>query len=92
MVTHGIPHHKVVMVLHASITSENEVSIAILCLLVHPVTQQHESEKYVCIKVATMKSTDSAARPIYCLKLKYPFPFSVNYAQLITQQYESRTV
>jgi len=33
-----------------------------------------------------MKSTDGAMRPSYCLKLKYPLPFSISYVQLITQQ------
>jgi len=61
---------------------------------VHHITQQHESRtvgKYVCIKVATMKSADSTVCFSYRLNLKYPFPFSVSYVQLVTQ-YESKTV
>jgi len=55
-----------------------------VCYVYH-VTQQTNQElleKYVCIKVATMKSADSAARPSYHLKLKYryPFRFSVSYS------------
>jgi len=39
-----VPHHKIVMVARASIISESEVSITVLCLLyVHPVTQKYES-------------------------------------------------
>jgi len=44
------------------------------------------------IKVATMKKYDGATYPGYRLKLKYPLHFSVSYVQLVTQQYESRTV
>jgi len=44
MVTHSIPHHKLAMVPHASIISENEASItALFACYVRPVTQQHES-------------------------------------------------
>ena len=43
---------------------------------------------YVCNHY---KTHNGAMRPSYCLKLKYPLPFSVSYVQLITQQYESRT-
>ena len=54
MVTHGILHHKVVMVPHASIISENEVSSTVPRLLCsHHSTNQELLEKYNCIKVAT---------------------------------------
>ena len=39
-----------------------------------------------------MKNMGGAVHPSYCLKLKYPLPFSVSYIQLVTQQYKSRTV
>ena len=52
----------------------------------HSSTSQELFKKYVCIKVATMKNTDSATRPS-CLKLQYPFPFSISYLKLVTQQY-----
>jgi len=65
-----IPHHKVVVVLCASIIiSKNKTSIMDLCLLsLHNNMNQELLEKYICIEVATMKSVDSAARPSYCLK------------------------
>jgi len=57
-----IPHHKVVMVARASIISESEVSIIVLCLLcsprytavmfdlLHSSTNQEVFEKHLCIK------------------------------------------
>ena len=81
------------MVPRALIRSKNEVSIMVHCLLCLPhYTAARIMEKYICIKVATMKRADSAARPSYRLKLKYPFCFSVSYVQLITWHFESRTV
>ena len=44
------------------------------------------------IKGSRYKKYDGAALPDYRLKLKYLFPFPVSYIQLITQQYESRSV
>ena len=35
---------------------------------------------------------DGAAHPSYCLKVKYPLCFSLNYVQLVMQQYKSRPV
>jgi len=56
-----ISHHKVVMVAHASIISESEVSIAILCLLCSPhftaVRIKNCSKSMSAITVATMKNT-----------------------------------
>ena len=88
MVTHGIPHHKVVMVC----MSQLYLGMHAMFIPLHSRMNQELLEKYVCFKVATMKSTDSAMHPSYRLKLKYPFPFSVSYVQLIIKQYKSRTV
>jgi len=89
----SIPHHKV---LHASIISESEVSITVLCLLCSTcytaVRIKNCLKSTSVIKVATMKNTDGAGRPSYRLKLKYQLPFTVSYVQLITLQNESRTV
>jgi len=66
--------HKVVMVLHASIISESEVSITVLCLLFSPhytaVGIKNCSKSTSVIKVATMKNT-MVPHPSYPLKLKY---------------------
>jgi len=86
----------VVMVAHTSIISESEVSITFLCLLCSPhytaVRIKNCSTSISVFKVATMKKYDGAAHPSYHLKLKYPYPFSVSYVRLVTQQYESRSV
>ena len=75
------------MILHASITSDGEVSITVLFCYVHPhytaVRINNCSKGTSVIKVATIKKYDCAARPIYHLKLKYPIPFSVSYFQLV---------
>jgi len=89
-----IPHYKV---LCASIISKSEVSIKVLCLLrmftlLHSSTKQELFEKYVCNQSSHNKKYDGAAHPSYPLKLKYTLPFSVSCIQLVTQQYESRTV
>ena len=55
----------------------------------HSSTNQELFEKYICNHY---EKYDGAACPMYRLKLKYPLPFSVSYAQLVTQQYESRNV
>ena len=77
-----ILHHKVVMVLCATIISESEVSITVLCLLCLPHYTAVPINKCLkstsVIKVAT--KYDGAMHPSYCLKLKYPLPFSVSYA------------
>jgi len=39
-----------------------------------------------------MENTDGTVCLSYCLKLNNPLPFSVSYAQLITQQYKSTIV
>ena len=70
------------MVPHALIICESEVYIT---AQLHSRTSQELFKKYSVIKVAAMKNTFGAAHPSYCLKLKYPLPFSVSYAQLITQ-------
>jgi len=94
-----IPHHKVVMVARASIISESEVSITILCLLCAPryravqsSTNQELFEKHVCNHSSHNEKYNGAAHSGYHLKLKYPLPFHVSYIWLITQQYESRSV
>ena len=91
-----ILHHKVVMVRHTQITFESEVSMTVLCQLYSPhctAVQINSSLKGTSvIKMAVMKNTDGTLHPSYHLKLNYPWPFSVSYARLVTQQYESRTV
>jgi len=69
-----IPHHKVVMVPHASIISE--ISITVLCLC-YPVTELFK--KFICNHLYHYEKHDGATRPSYDLKLKYPLPFSVSY-------------
>ena len=49
-------------------------------------------EKDVFNQSSLYEKYNGAARPSYCLKLKNPFPFSVSYVWLVTQQYESRSV
>ena len=51
MVAHSIPYHKVVMVLRASITSENVVSLSDVVTPLHSSTNQELFKKYICIKV-----------------------------------------
>jgi len=93
MVMHGrILHLKVVIVPHASIIPIHYGSLSVMFTPLHSRMNQELLEKYVCVKVTTMKSADSAVRSSYRLKLKYPFRFSVSYVQLVTQQFESRTV
>jgi len=57
-----IPHHMVVMVSRASIISESEVSITVLCLLCSPhytaVRIKNCLKSTSVITVATMKNTD----------------------------------
>jgi len=90
-----ILHHKV---LHASIISESEVSITVVCLLcspcydIHSSTNQELFEKYSCNQSSHHKKYDGATCPSYRLKLKYPLPFSVSYVRLAIQQCESRAV
>ena len=79
------------MVLRASIMSESEVSITVLCLLC--------SSRYTAVQIKNcLKSTSvitvknmMVSRPSYHLKLKYPLPFSVSYVQLVTQQYRLKS-
>jgi len=79
------------VVLITVLVSESEVSITVLYQLCS--TRYKKCLKIVSvIKVATMKNMDGAVHPSYRLKLKYPLRFSVNYVQLATQQYRSRTV
>jgi len=63
-----ILHHKVEMVAHASIISENEVSITVLCLLCSPcyiaVRIKNCSKSMSVIAVATMKSTMVTRAPV----------------------------
>jgi len=63
-----IPHHKVVMVPHASIISKSKVSITILCLLCSPcytaVWIKNCSKSTSVIKVATMKNTMGPCAPV----------------------------
>jgi len=77
-----IPHHKVVMILYASIISESEVFIMVLCLPCLPhytavrikncsISMSNQSSHY--------EKYDGTACPSYPLKLKYPLPFSVSY-------------
>ena len=67
------PHHKVVMVPHASIISE-KVSITVLCLICTPrytaVWNKNCSKRTSVIKVVTIKNTNGTKRPSYCLKQK----------------------
>ena len=90
-----IPHHKVVIVARASIISESEVSVTVLCLLCSTrytvVRIKNCSKSTSVITGATMKNT-MVACPTYHLKLKYLLPFFVSYVCLVTQQYESRSV
>jgi len=60
--------------------------------LLHINTNQELFEKYVCNQSSHYEKHNGAARPSYRLKLKYPFPFSVSFVRLVTQQYESRTI
>ena len=91
-----ILHHKAVMVPHASIVSENEISITVLCLLylscLHSSTNQELFEKHVCNQSKHYEKYNGAVCPSYWMKLKYPLPFSVSYAWLITPQWKSRSV
>ena len=63
-----IPHHKVVMVARASIVSESEVSITILCLLCLPcytaVRIKNCLKSTFIITVATMKNTMVPCTPV----------------------------
>jgi len=85
-----ILHHKVLR------ASESEVSITVLCMPCSPrytaVRIKSCSKSTPVIKVATMRKYNGTTCPSYRLKLKYPLPFSASYFQLVTQQYESRTV
>jgi len=82
-----ILHHKVVMVLHASIISESEVSITVLVsamfTLLHSNTNQKLFKKYLCNQSSHYENIDSVVHPSYRPKLKYPFPYSVSYVQLV---------
>jgi len=93
MMNPRILHRKVVMVAHALIISESEVSITVLCLLCSPcyraVRIKNCFKSMSVITVATMKNT-MVLHPNYHLKLKYPPPFSVSYVWLFTQQCKSR--
>ena len=71
-----ILHRKVVMAPHTLIISESEVSIAVLCL---PFAQHELLEKYICNQCSHYEKHNGAVCPSYCLKLKYPLPFSVSY-------------
>jgi len=92
-----ILYHKVVMVLHASIISESEVSIMVLYLLCSPrytaVWIKHCSKSMSVIKVATLKNMDDAVHSSYHLKRSiHCSPLSAMLNLLHMQQYESRTV
>jgi len=88
-----ILHHKIP---RASIISESEVSITVLCMPCSPrytaVQIKNCSKSTPVIKVATIRKYDGTVCPSYRLKLKYPLPVPVSYFQLVIQQYESRTV
>jgi len=79
-----IPHHKVVKVLRVLIISESEVSITAVCLLFSPcytAVRINNCLKSILVIKVTMhyEKYDSAMHPSYCLKFKYPLPFSVSY-------------
>jgi len=63
-----IPHHKVVMVVHASIIFESEVFITVLCLLCSPryaaVRIKNCSKSMSVITVATIKNTMVPHTPV----------------------------
>jgi len=85
-----------VVVPHASIISESEVSIVVLCLRCSAhyaaVRIKNCSKSMSVIKGSHYEKYDGVACPSYRLKLKYPFPFPVSYVQLVTQQYKLITV
>ena len=59
----------------------------------HSSMNQELFEKYVCIQSSHYtRKYNGTAHPSYRLKLKYPLLFFVSYFQLVSQQYESRTV
>jgi len=55
----------------------------------HSSTNQDLFQKYIYNQSSHYEKFDGAAYPSCRLKLKYPLPFSVSYARLITQQYKS---
>jgi len=67
-------------------------SLSAMFTPLHSSTNQELFKKYVCNLSSYYEKHDGAARPSYHLKPKYPFPFSISYVQLVTQQYESITV
>jgi len=74
------------MIPHAS---DSEVSITVyfsaMFFLLHNSKNQELFKKYVCNQSSHYKNMIvNVACPIYCLKLKHPFPFSVGYFQLVT--------
>jgi len=87
-----ILYHMVVMVPRASIRSESEVSITVLCLQCSPhytaVRIKNHSKSMPVNKGSRYEKYNGVMCPSYRLKLKYPFPFPVSYVQLVTQ-YES---
>ena len=60
--------------------------------LLYSSTNQELFEKYIYSQSIHYEKYDGATRPRHLLKLKYPLSFSDSYVQLVTQQYESRTV
>jgi len=48
-------------------------------ILLHSSTNQELIEKYACNQDNHYEKYDGATRPSYCLKLKYPLPFSISY-------------
>jgi len=66
-------------------------SLSALSTPLHSSTNQELFKKYTCNQGNHYEKYDGAVHPSH-RQLKYPFPFSVSYVQLITQQYKLRTV
>ena len=85
-----IPHHNLLMIARASIISESEISITVLCLLCSP----HNTA--VRIKNCSKSTSKLPLRemwwccgpPSYRLKLKYLLPVSVSYVRRVSMNQE----
>ena len=66
-------------------------SLSTIFIPLHSSMNQELFKKYVCNQSSHYEKYDIAVRPSYRLKPKYPFPFSANYVQLVTQQYKPIT-
>ena len=64
-----IPHHKIVLVARASIISESEVSITLLCSPCYTAVQTKNC--YICNYSSHYEKYNGAACPSHHLKLKY---------------------